>query len=144
MTAAVPRVALVTGAAKNLGAAISDILAREGFAVAVNHRAASSADSADAVVEAITSAGGVARRFEADVADPTAVAAMVSAIEAELGPVTALVNNAATSVASDVSWTEITPEEWDELDPAAQERRPRICRRSSQTERDAREDVSTR
>jgi 3-oxoacyl-[acyl-carrier protein] reductase len=81
----------------------------------VNHRSASSAADAAAVVDAIGSRGGAARSYEADVADPAAVTTMVESVAAELGPVTALVNNAATSVASNVSWLEITPEEWDRV-----------------------------
>jgi 3-oxoacyl-[acyl-carrier protein] reductase len=111
-------VALVTGAAKNIGAAIAARLARDGFAVAVNHRSESSAADAAAVVEAIAAQGGDARAYEADVADPAAVTAMVERVESELGPVTALVNNAATSVAGSVSWLEITPEEWDRVQAA--------------------------
>jgi 3-oxoacyl-[acyl-carrier protein] reductase len=106
-------VALVTGAAKNIGAAIAGRLAQDGFAVAVNHRSANSAAGAAAVVESIHAQGGLARAYEADVADPAAVTALVERVESELGPVTALVNNAATSVASNVSWLDITPEEWD-------------------------------
>ncbi len=108
-------VALVTGAAKNIGAAIAARLARDGFAVAVNHRSASSAAAAAAAAARIEAAGDLARVYEADVADPDAVTAMVERVESELGPVTALVNNAATSVACNISWLEISPEEWDRV-----------------------------
>jgi NAD(P)-dependent dehydrogenase (short-subunit alcohol dehydrogenase family) len=108
-------VGLVTGAAKNIGAAIATRLAADGLAVAVNHRSETSTVDAEAVVATIESRGGRARRYEADLADPAAITAMIERVHADLGPVTALVNNAATSVASNVSWLEITPEEWDRV-----------------------------
>jgi 3-oxoacyl-[acyl-carrier protein] reductase len=81
----------------------------------VNHRSASSAADAAVVVESIRRQGGLATSYEADVADAAAVTALAERVERELGPVTALVNNAATSVASNVSWLDITPEEWDRV-----------------------------
>jgi len=85
------RVALVTGAGKGIGAGIARALATEGAAVAVNDL---HLDRAKGVVDEITSSGGRAAPFEADVTDLEAVLAMTRAIESELGPVAVLVNNA--------------------------------------------------
>jgi 3-oxoacyl-[acyl-carrier protein] reductase len=109
------QVALVTGAAKNIGAAIAQRLGRDGFAVAVNHRSIESEADAGAVVDRIRAPGGVAERFTADVARPEEVERMAQAITDRLGPPSVLVNNAATSVAGNVGWLEITPEEWNRV-----------------------------
>ena len=61
------KVALVTGATKNIGRAIALSLASAGAAVAVNSRA--SQDDADSVVREITDAGGRARPFVADISE---------------------------------------------------------------------------
>jgi 3-oxoacyl-[acyl-carrier protein] reductase len=86
------QVAVVTGGARGLGRATARLLAQRGAAVCVNY--AVHADAAEALVAEIAAAGGRAITVAADVADPAAVAAMVARTEAELGPVTVLVNNA--------------------------------------------------
>jgi len=85
------RSALVTGAARGIGAAVARALAGTGFAVAVTDRDAAQAESTAA---AIRSAGGVAVAFTLDVTDAASVAAAVRAAEQELPPLWALVNNA--------------------------------------------------
>jgi 3-oxoacyl-[acyl-carrier protein] reductase len=107
------KTALVTGAARNIGAAVAVRLAADGAAVAVNHRSDSSRDDAESVVARIRAAGGRAASYRADVGDAAQVAEMVTATTAELGPPTILVNNAAASVASQATWLELTPADWD-------------------------------
>ena len=89
------QVALVTGGARGLGRATARLLARRGAAVCVNY--AAHADAAGALVAEIADAGGRAIAVAADVADAAAVEAMVARTEAELGPITILVNNAGLS-----------------------------------------------
>ena len=86
------QVAVVTGGARGLGRATARLLAQRGAAVCVNY--AVHADAAEALVAEIATAGGRAIAVAADVADSAAVEAMVARAEAELGPVTILVNNA--------------------------------------------------
>lgn len=86
-------VALVTGAGRNIGREIALGLAASGHAVAVNVRA--SLDEGQAVVDAITAAGGQALLCPADVGDRAAVGAMVERIAAHWGRLDVLVNNAA-------------------------------------------------
>jgi len=88
--------ALVTGASRGLGRAIAVRLAREGAAVCVNFLT-SEAD-ADRVVDEIRGAGGRAVAVRTDVGDPAAVRRMVERVEAELSPISILVNNAGLSV----------------------------------------------
>lgn len=83
---------LVTGAARRIGQAIAERLAREGYAIAV-HSSARSMPEAEAFAAAIAARGGRARAFPADLADPAAAGALIAAA-GELGPVTHLVNNA--------------------------------------------------
>lgn len=83
---------LVTGGSRGIGAATARLAAQHGWQVAVNCAANSLA--ADEVVRAIRAAGGTAMAVKADVADEAQVMAMFSQIDAKLGPVRGLVNNA--------------------------------------------------
>ena len=85
--------ALVTGAARRLGRAIALALAQKNFAVAL-HASQRSRAEADEVCAAIRAAGGRACVLTADLADQQAVAGLMGAAHAALGPVTLLVNNA--------------------------------------------------
>jgi 3-oxoacyl-[acyl-carrier protein] reductase len=86
------RVAIVTGASRGIGAEIARRLARDGFAVAVNY--AASAKEAEALVAELREAGSAAIAVKADVASADDVRRMFGTVEAELGKVDALVNNA--------------------------------------------------
>jgi NAD(P)-dependent dehydrogenase (short-subunit alcohol dehydrogenase family) len=86
------RIALVSGGGRGIGRGISELLAAEGAAVAVNYRKDKAA--ADETVAAIEAAGGMARAYEASVDDPDACASMVEAVVADLGGLDTLVCNA--------------------------------------------------
>jgi 3-oxoacyl-[acyl-carrier protein] reductase len=81
-------VALVTGAARGIGAACARALAGEGFRIAVHY--GSSADAAEALAEALPDAFAV----RADLAEPTAVDALVATLGERAGRIDVLVNNA--------------------------------------------------
>jgi NAD(P)-dependent dehydrogenase (short-subunit alcohol dehydrogenase family) len=85
-------VLLVTGASRGIGAATARLAAQAGWAVAVNYTANSLA--ADEVVRAIRASGGNAITVQADVADEAQVLRMFEKIDAKLGRLTGLVNNA--------------------------------------------------
>lgn len=87
------RTVLITGASRGIGAAAAVAFAAEGARVAVNYRTDQS--GAEATCEAIRAAGGIAEMFPADVGDRAAVAGLAASVEAALGPVDVLVNNAA-------------------------------------------------
>lgn len=86
------RVALVTGASRGIGRAVALALAEAGADVAVNYR--DRADDARAVVAAVQATGRRAIAVGADVSGSAAVAGMLAAVTAGLGPVDILVNNA--------------------------------------------------
>jgi len=94
VSAAIPRAALVTGAAKRIGRAVAEDLAARGFAVAVHfHR---SADDARQVVAAIEAGGGRAVALGADLARESEVAGLVARAAEAIGPIGVLVNNASS------------------------------------------------
>jgi len=86
-------VALVTGGAKRIGAAIVRALAAEGYAVGIHYHA--SGAPAEALAAELTLAGYRAVTLQADLADPGAPAQLLAACAEKLGPVRVLVNNAA-------------------------------------------------
>jgi NAD(P)-dependent dehydrogenase (short-subunit alcohol dehydrogenase family) len=85
-------VVVVTGGGRGIGAATARLAAGRGYAVCVNYRANRAA--AESVVDEISAAGGRAAAVEADVAREADVIRLFDTAEKELGPVTALVNNA--------------------------------------------------
>ncbi len=86
------QVLLVTGGGRGIGAATALLAARRGYAVAVNY--AHNSLAADEVVRTIRADGGTAIAVQADVGDEAQVLAMFEKIDARLGRLTALVNNA--------------------------------------------------
>lgn len=83
---------IVTGGGRGIGAATCRLAAAAGYQVVVNY--AGNAATAEALVAEIAASGGKAIAHQADVASEAAIVAMFDRAEAELGPVTALVNNA--------------------------------------------------
>jgi NAD(P)-dependent dehydrogenase (short-subunit alcohol dehydrogenase family) len=102
------KVALVTGGARDIGAAIVRALAQEGARVAVNYRHA--AEAATALVAELNAAGAQARAYRADVADYGAVTAMVAAVAQDFGGLDILVNNA--GVVQRQWFVDTTPDDW--------------------------------
>lgn len=102
------KVALVTGAARNIGRSIALELAAAGAAVVVNTRTARG--EAEAVVSEIRAAGGAAELCMADIADPGAVKDMVDAAVRRLGRIDILVLNA--SVRREMRFIDMSFEEW--------------------------------
>jgi 3-oxoacyl-[acyl-carrier protein] reductase len=105
------KVAVVTGAGRNIGRAIALHLARAGAAVVVNAR--TNQAEADAVVAEIAAAGGKAIAVLADVADPAAVEAMAQAALNAFGRIDILVNNA--SLRREKPIDEMSYAEWREI-----------------------------
>jgi NAD(P)-dependent dehydrogenase (short-subunit alcohol dehydrogenase family) len=86
---------IVTGASRGIGAAIAERLASDGYGVIVNYTA--DAAGAESVVSDISAKGGRAAAIRADVASEDEVGAMFEQAEEQMGPLTALVNNAGTA-----------------------------------------------
>ena len=108
------KVALVTGAGQHVGRGIAEALAARGAAVAVNDIVEERARDA---ARAIAAQGGKATAAPADATDRDSVDAMVSGIEAELGPIDILVSNAGNSGARRAQpspFVEMDPADWNQ------------------------------
>ncbi len=108
MSESTARVAVVTGAARGIGAATALRLAADGFAVAVVDL---DEGATAGTVQAIGAAGGRALGVGADVGDAGQVQAAVDRVAAELGPPVVLVNNA--GVTRDAMLFKMTDADWD-------------------------------
>ncbi|WP_420419333.1 acetoacetyl-CoA reductase [Pacificispira sp.] len=97
------RVALVTGGTRGIGAAISTALKAAGYTVAANY------GGNDAAAKAFTEETGIAA-FKFDVSDFDAVTAAVAKIEADLGPIDVVVNNA--GITRDGTMHRMSPDQW--------------------------------
>ena len=103
--------ALVTGASRGIGAAIACALAADGWPVAVNYR--SGADAAREIVGRIERDGGRALAVGADVSAPEQLDGLFDALEAQLGRVLVLVNNA--GIRSDDLALSLSDADWGEV-----------------------------
>jgi len=105
------KVAIVTGAGKNIGKCIAETLAADGAAVVVNGR--NDRAILEATASSIRAAGGRALTFVADVSNQEAVAAMVEAAVGEFGGVDIAVSNA--GLRRQTPFLEMTLAEWREI-----------------------------
>ncbi len=104
-------VALVTGSSRGIGLGAAQALAKEGFAVALNGPLDD--DELAAAVTSIEASGGRAVKAPFDVSDLAEHDAALEAIEAQLGPLTTLVNNAGVGVISRGDPLDVSEESWD-------------------------------
>jgi 3-oxoacyl-[acyl-carrier protein] reductase len=100
------KVALVTGAARGIGAAIAERLAADGASVVINY--AHSGDEANAVAARINAKGGTATVIEADVSDPGQAKALIDATVDAFGRLDILVNNAGTIIHAPIAGVDET------------------------------------
>ena len=103
------RLALVTGGSRGIGRAIALALGKNGCDVAVNYNA--SAAAAETLCGELAGLGARAAAFKADVSDRLQVEALFKAVEAQMGPVEVLVNNA--GITRDNLLMRMRCEEWD-------------------------------
>jgi len=94
MASPTSQVLIVTGASRGIGAATAQLAAARGFRVCVNYRRQQ--EAAEQVVSAIRQKGGTAVATQSDVSDEAAVVRLFDSATQQLGPITALVNNAGT------------------------------------------------
>ncbi len=104
------KIALVTGGQQGIGLGIAAALTQAGFQVALASR--SQAKSA-AVMQALAALGPTARYFQHDLQDIAHVPALLNAVEAEMGPITALVSNAGVPAKLRGDMLDILPANYD-------------------------------
>lgn len=100
------RVALITGGTRGIGAAVSSAMIEAGYKVAASY-----AGNAEAAQQ--FSSGSGARAYRWDVADFDACREGIANVEADLGPIDVLVNNA--GITRDTTLHKMTPEQWHEV-----------------------------
>lgn len=105
------KIALVTGASRGIGRAVALRLAAEGAKVAVNY--AGNAKAAEEVVDKIKAAGGEAFSYQCNVADSSAVDAMIKEVAARFGGIDILVNNA--GITRDTLLLRMKESDWDDV-----------------------------
>ena len=105
------RAALITGSSRGIGAACAEALSDAGWGVCIN--CIERADLAEALCERLRAKGRDAVWFQADVADPESVRAMVSYAVKELGPISLLVNNA--GVGKQLQFQDVDRATWDRI-----------------------------
>jgi len=103
------RVLLVTGASRGIGAAVARLAAQDGWDIVVNYTR--DAVAAEAVAADVRRLGRRAITVQADVADEDAVRAMFAAVDAQLGRISGLVNNAGI-VDMKARWDEMSSARW--------------------------------
>jgi NAD(P)-dependent dehydrogenase (short-subunit alcohol dehydrogenase family) len=118
-------VALVTGGGRGIGEEIATVLGDAGYAVAV---AARTREEVEAVAGDIADAGGRARAYTADLAHPGEIDDLAAAVEADLGAVDVLVNNAGIGAGGQSPW-EADPETWWHVLEVNLRGPMRLCRR---------------
>ena len=107
-----PAVTLITGAGRGIGAATARLLAARGHDLALGY--AQDADAAEALATVLRAPGRRVICVRADLADEAQVLAMFARVDAELGPLTGLVNNAGI-VAPALRLDEMEPARWQRL-----------------------------
>ena len=106
------KICFITGGSRGIGRAIVKAMAEAGADIAFTYQ--SSRESAEALAQAITAEKAVrCRAFQANVAEAEEMRRVVAQVEAELGPVTILVNNA--GITRDKSFLKMTRSMWDEV-----------------------------
>src|SRR5579871_6431878 len=105
------KVAIITGGARNIGAAFAKGFAAEGAKISI-----ADIEPADSVVQTIRKAGGEAMSQICDISDPKAVSELVRSTDKAFGAVDILVNNAALAERLTLKpFEEISSEEWDRV-----------------------------
>ena len=105
------KIAVVTGGSSGIGQATAERFAKEGAIVAVT--SGSDISRAQAVVDAIRTAGGQAVPIQMDVRSPAAIKVAFDDIVRQLGPVDILVN--AAGITRDTTLRKMTPQQWHDV-----------------------------